>query len=73
MKNKDNRLLAGLAAAGTIVLGAAIYFGPINTEPADISVNHCHDGIEAIYTVDGQLFGDQNQDGQLSGDECDWK
>ena len=30
-------------------------------------INECHDGLPVIYAYDGSIYGDQNQDGVLSG------
>lgn len=70
-RHKDNVLLAALSAATVVGLGAAIVFGPASNGPE--SVDQCNDSITPKYTTSGQLYGDFNNDGTLSGDECDWK
>lgn len=52
----------------TAILTLALVFFPGHSP-----VDQCHDDVIPSYSVSGELFGDQNGDGFLSGSECEWR
>ena len=51
-----------------ILLALSLLISPPTTD----QVNTCNDGLPVIYASDGSIYGDQNQDGVLSGADCEW-
>lgn len=52
----------------TTVLAFALIFFPVHSP-----INQCNDDVTPSYSISGDLYGDQNGDGILSGSECDWR
>lgn len=63
-------LAALLAIAVAVVMGVAIIFSPYSMEQV---VNQCSDNVVPSYTATGEVYGDANGDGILSGSECEWR
>lgn len=70
MTLKDFILGTSTAILIAIVFAILIMWGPYQMDPV---VNQCNDGIAPSYTATGAVYGDQNGDGILSGDDCDWR
>lgn len=63
--SKPSLAAMAVGIAATVILIA----NPPENEPTD----QCNDGVAVTYAADGTIKGDQNKDGKLSGDDCDWR
>ena len=64
--SSESRSIMNLIAA--ILLAISLLISP----PATDQINTCNDGLSVTYASDGSIYGDQNQDGVLSGADCEW-
>lgn len=70
------RTLIGLATALTITLTAPAIGNADAVRLSDVvasQVNDCEDGYPVyVDPATGSLYGDQDHDGRLDGDDCGW-